>query len=300
MATKTKTKTARRPRRTREQLNAIEAALIEIIEPHAPMTARQIFYQAVSKGVIGKTEGEYKNTVIRLLASMRRSGRIPYWWIADNTRWQRKPRTFSSIEDALERTQDYYRRDLWQSQSDYVEVWCEKDALAGVLYEVTSPWHVPLMVTKGFASISYLYEAAETIKAADKPAWLYYFGDRDPSGVHIDRSIEKQLRLLAPEAEIHFERVAVTPKQIGELGLQTRPTKLTDSRCKGFEGESVEVDAIPPDVLKEMAESCITRHIDYLALQRLQVVERLERDTLARFTGLDCDGLAAIADRELL
>ena len=40
----------------------------------------------------------------------RRSGAIPFGWIADNTRWQRKPRTYSSIEDVLTTTARTYRR----------------------------------------------------------------------------------------------------------------------------------------------------------------------------------------------
>jgi hypothetical protein len=35
-------------------------------------------------------------------------------------------------------------------------VWTEKDALAGVLVEVTVEYDVPLMVSRGFASVSYL------------------------------------------------------------------------------------------------------------------------------------------------
>ena len=41
--------------------------------------------------------------------------------------------------------------------------WCEKDALAGVLLDVTSEFDVPLMVSKGFASESYLHSAAAVI-----------------------------------------------------------------------------------------------------------------------------------------
>jgi hypothetical protein len=39
--------------------------------------------------------------VDRVLVKMRREGRPPYNWISDNTRWMRKPRTYSSLEEAL-------------------------------------------------------------------------------------------------------------------------------------------------------------------------------------------------------
>jgi hypothetical protein len=194
----------------------------------------------------------------------------------------RKPKTYSSMEQALRRTAETYRRSLWDNQPVYVEIWLEKDALAGVLYEVTQHWDVPLMVTRGYPSLSYLHEAAESIAAENKPAYLYYFGDYDPSGLDIPRATEAGLREMAPTAEIHFRRVAVTQQQIYELDLPTRPTKPSDPRRKNFAGESVEVDAIPPAVLREMVGQCITGHVDERALHVLWVAEESEREVLSK------------------
>jgi hypothetical protein len=157
--------------------------------------------------------------------------------------------------------------------------------LAGVLYQETDPWDVPLMVTRGYPSVSYLYEAAEAIIEQAKPTYIYYFGDHDPSGQDITRATEAGLREFAAEAEIHFLRVAVTRKQIAELGLLTRPTKASDSRSKSFDGESVELDAIPPATLRGMVRPCIERHIDADRLLRTKLVEEQERETLKRILG---------------
>jgi hypothetical protein len=192
----------------------------------------------------------------------------------------RKPKTHSSLQNALDQTARTYRRAIFDEQDVYVEIWLEKDALSGVLYEVTSQWDVPLMVTRGFASISFLHGAANVILREDKPTYLYYFGDHDPSGVDIPRQVERRLREFAPSADITIERVAVNPDQIESMRLPTRPTKKTDTRSKNFEGESVEVDAIEPSRLKKLAEDCITQHIDYDALARLKAVEASERETL--------------------
>jgi hypothetical protein len=108
-----------------------------------------------------------------LLAEMRRSA---FDWIADNTRSMRKPRTYSSLEQALVQTANFYRRALWNDQSAYVEVWLEKDALSGVLYEITERWDVPLMVTRGYPSLSFLYSAADNIQQIGKPTFIYYAG----------------------------------------------------------------------------------------------------------------------------
>jgi hypothetical protein len=61
------------------------------------------------------------------------------------------------------------------------------------------------------------------------PTYIYHFGDFDPSGVNAGEKIEQTLREMAPEAEIHFKRTAVTPEQIRQWSLPTRPTKKTDT-----------------------------------------------------------------------
>jgi hypothetical protein len=173
---------ARPTRRSKREIEAIKEAISQALMEDAPMTVRQVFYRLVGSGVIAKTEGEYKSTVVRLLGEMRRNGEIEFDWIADNTRWMRKPRTYSSLESMLQRTAEAYRRSIWDNQECYVEIWLEKDALAGVLYEETGAWDVPLMVTRGYPSLSFLHSAAEMIAAQEKPTYLYYFGDYDPSG----------------------------------------------------------------------------------------------------------------------
>lgn len=291
-------------RRSRSDITTIKAAIYGLLKEEQPCTVRQVFYRLVSAGVVGKTEGEYKSTVVRLLGEMRRNHEIKFSWIADNTRWMRKPSSFSSLEIMLKHSADAYRRSVWDNQDCYVEVWLEKDALAGVLYDVTSTWDVPLMVTRGYPSLSFLYSAAETIADQEKPVYLYYFGDHDPSGIDIPRKVEADLRKFvfdlqlgnsdldfsydddldgfdkAMNTNIHFERVAVMPEQIQSMNLPTRPTKRTDSRAKGFEGESVEVDAIPPKTLRRIVSDCITRHINQKAYDALMYAEAGEREAL--------------------
>lgn len=273
----------KRSRRTKAEIAVLREIIYETIAAERPMTVRQVFYQLVTKGVIDKTEAAYKGTVVRLLGDMRRDGQLPFSWIADNTRWHRKPDSHGSLAALLEDQVALYRRDIWRDQDAYVEIWLEKEALAGVLYQETAEWDVRLMVTRGYPSISYLHAAAEAIGYQDKPAYLYYFGDHDPSGVDIPRKVEEDLRTFAPDADIHFERVAVTPRLIEELDLPTRPTKKTDSRAKNFVGESVEVDAIPPATIRAMVRQCVEQHVDTDRLDAAKQVEQLERDTLADF-----------------
>lgn len=271
-------------------MEAIRQELYAILAGDHPQTIRGVFYQASVRGVVPKTDdAKGYGTVQRLLAEMRRSGDIPYAWIADSTRWMRKPRTWSSAEEALRRTAETYRRALWDDGDVAVEIWLEKEALAGVLVDVTDRWDVPLMVTRGYPSMSYLHSAAEAIAERDQWTYIYYFGDRDPSGVDIDRAVMKGIgESLQAVAGLEFDdyatfnRVAVTGMQIEAWSLPTRPTKSSDTRSKHFKGDSVELDAIPSRLLRGLAEECIERHVDRRQLGVLQKAEAEERLVLER------------------
>jgi hypothetical protein len=204
------------------------------------MTVRQVFYQATVRGLVEKAESGYTKVQTDLTV-MRRAGDLPYDWLADNTRWQRKPRTFDSVEQALRDTARFYRKSLWTDADCYAEIWLEKDALSGVIYPVTSLYDVPLMVARGYASLSFLYDAADAINDLVVPAYIYHCRDYDPSGVNAAEKIEETLRELAPDAEIYFERIAVTEQQIADWDLPTRPTKASDTRAKAF-GSALSVE----------------------------------------------------------
>jgi hypothetical protein len=218
---------------------------------------------------------------------------LPYDWLADNTRWQRKPRTFDSVEEALKDTAALYRKSLWADADAYVEIWLEKDALAGAVYPITSMYDVPLMVARGYASLSFLYSAAEFINTLDVPAYIYHLGDFDPSGVNAGEKIEATLRELAPDAAIEFERIAVTPEQIAEWDLPTRPTKTSDTRAKGFGDISVELDAIEPNQLRALVQETIEQHLPADQFAVLKAAEQSERDIISRLVRKATNGRRA-------
>jgi hypothetical protein len=167
-----------------------------------------------------------------------------------------------------------------------IYVWCEKDALAGVLYDVTNEFDIPLMVSRGYSSITFLKDSAEYIEDRGKPAFIYHFGDWDPSGQDAADNIERRLREFAPDAEIYFQKIAVTPAQIEEWDLPTRPTKASDSRAAAWAGgESVELDAIDPNRLRDLVRACIEQHIDRHKLAILQTAEESERELLRALSG---------------
>lgn len=265
-------------------------AIMAVCAEHQPLTVRQAFYRLVVAGVIEKTQKEYKNTVVPAIGKLRDDGVMPFSWIVDNTRLMRKPDSYDTLADMLQRQQDFYRKNIWATQDAYVEIWCESDSAAGVLAPITQKWDVPLMAARGFSSKTFLHGAALTIRWEYKPAYLYYFGDYDPSGVHIDRNIEAGLHRYGAD-DFEFRRIAVTPEQIEELSLPGTPPKKTDSRSRNFEGDAVEIEAIAPGDLRDICERCITEHIDDDALDRTRKVEEAEQETLDMIVDLAHDDI---------
>ena len=268
-------------RSTKAEVEQRREALYDIVAAMRPMTVRQVFYQATVRGIVEKAETGYAK-VQTDLTLMRRAGELPYQWLADNTRWQRKPNTFDSVEEALQETARLYRKNLWADADSYVEIWLEKDALAGVVYPITSMYDVPLMVSRGYASLSFLHSAAECINNLFLPAYIYHLGDFDPSGVNAGEKIEETLKEMAPDAEIYFERLAVTEEQISAWNLPPRPTKTTDTRSKNFGSISVELDAIEPNTLRFIVRQAIELHLPKHQYQVLKAAEESERKLIKR------------------
>jgi hypothetical protein len=279
----------KRRRATNEEMEERARFLISYASEHGPVTVRGLYYQAEVRGLpgISKEDSSYAK-VQRQVLNLRREGRLDYDHIADATRWMRKPKTFNGVEAALAQTAAFYRKRLWNDAETYVEVWCEKGALAGVIYPITSLYDVPLMVTNGYSSETFCYEAIAARGDDDRPYHVYYLGDFDRSGQDAARSLEEKLRRFADESgmEIVFETIAVTGPQIHMWDLPTRePKRTTAADLKWPYAIACELDAVPPDDLRNLVERAINEHLPQHQLQILKAAEQSEREIISRLVG---------------
>jgi hypothetical protein len=99
-------------------------------------------------------------------------------------------------------------------------------------------------------------------------------GDYDDQGRDIVRSAAVRIRRYAPMADISWEVLAITRAQIQQYNLPTRPQKKDASR------EAVELDAPPPDILRQLIHNAVAQHVPEGELTVPREAEQSERDLL--------------------
>lgn len=245
------------------------------------LTLRQLFYRLVAAHVIENAENSYKS-LSRTLVKAREEGLVAIDALEDRTRAPERPSCWMDVEHYAEAVRDSYRRDKWRTQQQHVEVWIEKDALAGLIERVTRPRDVFAYACRGYNSMTALWEAGQRFEKIGKPVLLLYFGDFDPSGVDMTRDIRDRLATYTT-ADVTVRRVALTKAQIIEHNLPPMPAKRSDSRAADFidehgEVSAVELDALPPDVLTAMTAETIDANCDLSEFERQKELEAEERD----------------------
>lgn len=255
------------------------------------LTLRQLYYQLVTRDVIPNKQSEYSK-LSTLLKEGRMGGIVDWSAIEDRLRNPKKPASFESPEEILDAAILQYELPRQDGQETYLEVWVEKDALSGVLSRVTEGYHVPILVNRGYSSVSAMYDAFRRFEKAHlegKQIKILYLGDYDPSGIDMIRDIQDRVLEFATgsdwymeqrEFDFSIEPIALTREQIDEYNPPPNPAKKTDPRAKGFiekhGSKSWEVDALKPEVLHSLLNQAIMDNIDFELYK--SVVEREDED----------------------
>lgn len=249
------------------------------------LSLRQLYYVMVTQNTITNEERSYKN-LGKLVSNARLAGMMDWEAIEDRGRQAERASEWSSISSVVESALSSYRLPRLDGQREYVELWVEKQALAGVLEPIADKYHIVLMVNKGYSSQSAMYESAQRINSNQErygceDSTILYLGDLDPSGEDMVRDISDRMEMF--ECYCNVEKVALTIEQVREYSLPPNPAKLSDSRAALFVEKygpnSWEVDAIPPRVLQSLISETVEGFID---LETMQVVKDKEKEDKKR------------------
>jgi hypothetical protein len=264
----------------------------EIIEEYQAqglrLTLRQLYYQLVTKNIITNVEKSYK-ALSGLVSDARLAGKMNWDAIEDRVRVPKTCSEWDNLSDLCESALAAYRRPRWADQRYYVELWVEKDALAGVLQPIAREYHVTMMVNRGYSSQSAMYESAKRflhperrLLETPKENILLYLGDFDPSGEDMVRDIQDRLTMF--HASVEVEKIALTTKQINKYKPPPNPAKVSDPRAAKYieehGDESWEVDALPPDVLTKLIRKNLDRFVDQGLMAAIKAEEDRDKRTL--------------------
>jgi hypothetical protein len=272
----------------RKSLEMIERAN-QIIDEYAAqgftLTLRQLFYQFVARGLIENTLSRYA-ALGWTVSNGRDAGLIDWEAIEDRSREFQQPATWKNPAEILAAAASGYREDLWASQPRHIELWVEKDALAGVFARVCADYRIPFLAHRGNASTTAMYEAGkrleEKIELGREPLVLH-FTDHDPTGIDMRRDVEARLERYAGEP-IETRVLALTRAQVDLYHPPPNPAKEADPRYADYTVEHGplcwELDALAPDVLDQLAREAIEAELDHDEWQRALAIETRNRQKL--------------------
>lgn len=271
-------------KKTVAQLEAVDKILIEYRE-HLPLTIRQIYYRLVGKGIIGKTEKQYRS-LCEMLGTARRAQRIPMCSIRDDgfSGGYAVRSGFWDVSEFWEEQMDnarFYKKDKQQNQDRIIVVLCEAGGMVPQLERVASPYSVTVKSSGGFDSITVKHQIGQQW-GKRCTATILHIGDYDPSGECMFDALKEDCTAFAEYYgnSLEFVRIAATEQQIKDYKLETTPPKEGSHQDKKRMTETVQAESLDPATLAK-----ILRH---------EIESRIDLDIFR------LDGKAEIEEREMI
>ena len=301
----------------KQVIEEVKSSLIWFKQLGIIPTLRTIFYRLVSLEIIPNTEQSYKS-LSSTIVKARKSGEIPWDCFSDQGRHVLIGlEEYTSPEDYIDIAIDYlknaprrYTIPRWHNQKHYVEVWIEKQALADTFVAFLQTRQVNVVVNRGYAGWSFLYENCRKLgrlkDERNQDIHILYFGDFDPSGDDMDRHLQSAIEQFGLQDDTDFRRVAVTLEQINRFNLPPVPNNQEtldkirkDTRTNKFIEKYggklyvVELDAllaVIPDQFRTMVQQSVDQYFDervYKKVLRAHLPELIDRLVHQRVRFLD-------------
>lgn len=224
----------------------VELEKLEIGKP----IVREVYYFLISTKFISNTPSLYKS-FDRATVNAPKNGSLSENCFVDNSRRiididddYYSPEIFRDhYIDKLKNLHSEYAITIprWRNQPHYVEVWVEKDAMAGTLRSILEG-RVRIVPNRGWSSRTFLNDNIERVKDKQekqgKIVHVLYLGDLDPSGDRMYDNLLQDLHKLG--LDFHLQKIAVTDQQVEEYGLEDlqNPDAMTNEKLQKRESNS--------------------------------------------------------------
>jgi hypothetical protein len=280
-----------KPRKSKanlELLDTINKIIDEYLTKGYKLTLRQLYYQLVSRDII-PNKGTMYHKLSTLLKDDRMMGLVDWNSIEDRIRVPKIPYCSSGVYQTLHNAAWSHRLDRLEDQDTYIEVWAEKDALSGIIYNVTRDYHINLMINRGYSSCTAMYDASSRLfeqMNQGKNCVILYLGDHDPSGEDMVRDIGDRLQEFGV-CDATIKKIGLTYEQVQMYNSPPNPAKVTDPRAKDYIAlygpVSWEVDALKPEILDDILRTEIESCIDLQKYEARKEEEAIQKKILYDF-----------------
>ena len=266
------------------------------------LTVRQLYYQFIAHDLLpeswidpktgSKNNPKAYGKISSIISSARLAGLIDWELIVDKTRGLKSRPSWETPGEIIEMAERLFKIDRWKNQDNRVEVWIEKEALTGVIDETCRDLDVPYFACKGFVSQSEMWKASQRFIEYGENGQnciIIHLGDHDPSGIDMTRDIEdRQSTFFAHNVQVH--RIALNFDQVEQYNPPPNPAKMTDTRAGSyisrFGGESWELDALEPRVIRDLVRDSIlmyrnhNKHLEVMAEENVYagILERVRNN----------------------
>jgi hypothetical protein len=238
-----------------------------------PTSVRFLFYELVSRRVIGKEGDRPDKIVSEALTGLRERRLVPWDDIVDETRSVEDFSGSTTVAEDLLLYLDAARIDPWRGNVPFLLT--ESRSLGGVLRGLVRDYRARIAATNGQVGGFLHTDVRPKLNAGDR---VGYLGDLDLAGDDIEANTRRVLEEIVG-GPLQWQRLALTRAQVERHGL---PVIIKhDKRFKdgGGRHEAVETEALSQTLIQDIVRSWL----DGLLLQpldRVLVRERRERARL--------------------
>jgi hypothetical protein len=150
--------------------------------------------------------------------------------------------------------------DRQEGQPKRLILYCEAAGMVPQVERVANEYGIPVISSGGFDSLTEKHALGEEYNDAE----VLHIGDLDPHGIHIFIALAEDVSAFASHYGnvIDFTRLAVTPKQIEKLHLDTSPLERNDKTPAYPHDFTCQAEAIPPNELAKIVRKAILDRLD--------------------------------------
>jgi hypothetical protein len=264
-------------------IGALRDTLVALLQEHErdgalPTNARFLFYELVQRQVLSKQATGARRPEQNLhdaLMDIREDGRVPWDWIADETRALEAYTGYKSVKVGVLSKLPIIDLDVWRGHAPLILT--ESRSLAGTLRRIAREYRVSIASTNGQVGGFLRTDIAPELSPGDT---VGYLGDYDLSGGQIE---DNTRRVLERETggTLNWTRIALTEAQV--LAYDLPRIVKGDRRYKdGHPHEAVETEALSQTVLTNILRDWLSSllpeplaHVQEREQRQRRQIERL-------------------------